>query len=175
LLLAQLVDKERLAALVSATAIVGLILFFGWVRRLVSTGSLLCGHPRGYTPAAAYRAWEASGPGGPVRYRTFLVADAVFVPLYSATLAIALAYSGRALFGIAPADLWIGNAALLAGCADWAEDGLLGYAVWRLPRPADRAISAASVATITKWSFLIPSALLAFFGIVATCVRGALA
>lgn len=165
MLLGPLVEQRILVAAAIATLIAALVLSAGWVLRLNAAGALLCARVSGYSPGSVARLWAASGSQGRAPYRSFLVADAVFVPLYAATLSIGLAYFARQWLGIAPQDAWLCNAPLLAGCADWAEDGLLGYALARFPRRADRSVSLASLATRAKWSLLFASGAIAMFGI----------
>jgi hypothetical protein len=111
----------------------------------------------GYSPEEAFRALDAVGSDGRWWFTAFQVLDLALIPAYSLLLAGAIR---RARLG------WLGLCLvpLLAGAADYAENGCLLILLAAYPQTLTDVALAAGAATSAKWALLGGASLLALSG-----------
>jgi hypothetical protein len=168
------VTLAMLAAATAATMVAAFLLYkYGGLERLkrsVAGLRLLCSRC-GYMPATVYSELARYGPQGRATYLSFLISDAIFVPVYAATLTLAVTYFARSQFGLA-LDSPLPLLALLAGIGDWIEDASLGTAAGRFPERHDRVVLVAAAGTWTKWIFIGLSVVIVGLGLLMSAAAG---
>jgi hypothetical protein len=124
-----------------------------------------------YTAEEAYLALDAQGESGRQYHVLFLLLDLLLIPVYVALYAATIAHTYQRLFGRSDRvartiDLCMG-VPLLAGLADYAENGALLALLYSYPEQIPALATVAGFLTAAKWTLVIPGFCLAASGATA--------
>jgi hypothetical protein len=126
----------------------------------------------GYSAEQAYAALAAEGEAGLRVHLLFEVIDLLLIPVYTALFATAVAYAARRMSRPWSRLLaWGTLVPVLAGLADYAEDGCLLTLISAYPERMPALAAVAGLLTLGRWLLVYASLGLAVVGLVGAAIQ----